>query len=114
MTFFDILTFSHILHPTSSTKKTYNSYIINTSLVESIYRLILSTLSLTWPSGPKGYLAHQVRRQTVCSAKHIVSEAVELWTSARWHWVAGCQLLLGGQVLIEHSKSEFKFDQEQF
>ena len=35
-----------------------------------------------------------LRRTTVSSAQHIVSEAVQLWTAARWRWIAGCQLLL--------------------
>ena len=38
--------------------------------------------------------ADQPRRWTVGSAQHIVSEAVQLWTAARWRWMAGCKLLL--------------------
>ena len=49
------------------------------------------------------------------SAQHIVSEAVQLDSSAaRWRKMDGCQLLLQGQILIKHSKSECKLDQEQF
>ena len=35
----------------------------------------------------------QPRHRTVGSAQHVVSDAGQLWTAARWRWMARCKLL---------------------
>ena len=49
--------------------------------------LSLNPLLPCWP-------ADQPWHRTVGSAQHVVIEAEQLWTAARWHWMAGYQLLL--------------------